>query len=138
MAPGFDIVVVAVVGLAIIVGVLIAAGSTGVYDRIGQGDLDLDSEGPSASGVGAEALRDEEIRQMVAARNDRRAARGEPPLDVDEEIRRLTPEASVDAGLREEIRQLVVARNARRVARGQEPLDVDAETDRRVQELGGG
>lgn len=142
MAPGFDIVVVAVVGLAIIVGVLIAANSTGVYDRIGRGELDLDSENPDAEAAPSAALRDEEIRQMVEARNLRRAARGQPPLEVEDEVRRLgeigDAGTRVDAGLRAEVRQLVEARNVRRTARGQEPLDIEAETERRLRELGGG
>ncbi len=141
MAPGFDIVVVAVVLLAVIVGVLIAANSTGVYDRIGQGALDLDSETPGAATAPSAALRDEEIRQMVEARNLRRAARGEAPLEVEDEVRRLAHSGAApqaDAGLRAEIRQLVEARNVRRTARGQEPLDVEAETERRLRELGGG
>jgi hypothetical protein len=71
---------------------------------------------------------------MLEARNTRRAARGEAPLDVDAELRALT--ASADPELREEVRALVEARNARRVARGEEPLDVEAEIDRRLRELG--
>lgn len=138
---GIDVIVIAVVALAVVVGVLVAASSTGVYDRIGQGALDLDSETPGAAAPPSAALRDEEIRQMVEARNLRRAARGEAPLEVEDEVRRLahsgaTPQA--DAGLRAEIRQHVEARNARRMARGQEPLDVEAETERRLRELGGG
>ena len=68
---------------------------------------------------------------MLEARNARREARGEAPLDVEAEYRALT-----DPGLREEVRQLVEATNARRVARGQEPLDVETEIDRRLRELG--
>ena len=42
-------------------------------------------EDPDAKSI--RSLR-EEIRQLVIARNSRRAAKGEPPLDVDEEIDR--------------------------------------------------
>jgi hypothetical protein len=80
------------------------------------------------------AEREAEIRQMLAARNTLREARGEAPLDVDAEYRALT--SSADPELREEIRTLVVASNARRVARGEEPLDVETEIDRRLRELG--
>lgn len=141
MAPGFDIVVVAVVGVAIVVGVLIAASSTGVYDRIGHGELDLDSDAPAPESGASSALRDEDIRQMVEARNARRAARGQPPLAVEDEVRRLSAppaEPAADDALRDEVRQLVEARNARLAARGQPPLDVEAETDRRLRELRGG
>src|SRR5437764_313797 len=78
---------------------------------------------------------DEEIRQLLAARNERRVRRGEAPLDVEEELRRLTAPA-IDPALREEIRQLVVARNERRQRAGKEPLDVEAEVERQVRELG--
>ena len=81
------------------------------------------------------AARDDEIRQMLGARNARREARGEAPIDVEEELRALTA-PQVGPGLREEVRQLVVARNRRREAKGQEPLDVEAEVSRRLRELG--
>ncbi|MGK2938307.1 MAG: hypothetical protein ACSLFR_10960 [Solirubrobacteraceae bacterium] len=139
---GIDVIVIAVVALAVVIGVLVTASSTGVYDRIGQGALDLDSETPGAAAPPSAALRDEEIRQMVDARNLRRAARGQPPLEVEDEVRRLSDlggaGTQADAGLRAEVRQLVEARNLRRAARGQEPLDIDAETERRLQDLGGG
>ena len=73
---------------------------------------------------------DAEIRQLLHARNARRAARGEAPHDVEAELRTLT-----DPELRDEVRALVRARNARREARGQPPLDVEAEVDRRLSEL---
>jgi hypothetical protein len=72
---------------------------------------------------------------MLGARNARREARGEAPVDVEEELRALTAPPA-DPGLREEVRQLVEARNNRRVAKGQEPLDVEAEVSRRLRELG--
>ena len=53
---------------------------------------------------------------MLEARNARRARRGEPPIDVDEELARLTAPA-IDPELREEIRELVIARNPRRAGR---------------------
>nr|MDQ6915472.1 hypothetical protein [Actinomycetota bacterium] len=77
----------------------------------------------------------DEIRQLLTARNERRVRRGEAPVDVEDELRRLTAPA-IDAGLREEIRQLVVARNERRQRAGKEPLDVEAEVERQVRELG--
>jgi hypothetical protein len=80
------------------------------------------------------AERENEIRQMLEARNSRRAARGEATVDVDAELRALTAPDD-DPELREEVRTLVEARNARRVARGEEPLDVEAEVDRRLREL---
>jgi hypothetical protein len=78
--------------------------------------------------------RDEEIRQMIEARNARRRRRGEPLLDVDQEIARLTP-ATVDPQLRSEIRELVVARNYRRTRAGKPPLDVEAEVRRELEKV---
>ena len=84
------------------------------------------------------AERDTEIRQMLEARNERRARRGEPPVDVEQELTRLTtPAPAIDPALREEIRQLVVARNHRRVRAGKPPLDVEAEIEREIAGLGG-
>lgn len=140
MAPGFDIVVIAVVLLAVIVGVLLTLGSRDLYDQIGEGDLDMDSDAGGGGGAPASAVRDEEIRQMMEARNARRIAKGLEPLDVEQEVRRLEGAAAPagDQELREEVRQLVEARNARRIAKGQEPLDVEDEVERRLRALGGG
>jgi hypothetical protein len=76
-----------------------------------------------------------ETRQMLEAKSYRRLRRGEAPLDVEAEAKRLlaSPAAakpSLDEKLRAEVRELVIARNERRMSRGEEPLDVEAETDR--------
>jgi hypothetical protein len=82
----------------------------------------------------APEARDDEIRQLLTARNARRVARGDAPRDVEAELRALT---RPDDSLREEIRTLVEARNARLIARGKPPLDVEAEVERRLAELDG-
>ena len=140
----FPIVIIAVSLIAIVVAVIVAVSSGGLYDRIGAGAFSLDHDdatrpGPQAGSPQAKAEADEEIRQLVEAKSARRVARGEAPLDVDAEIAALTQPApsSGDAALREEVRQLVVARNERRIARGQEPLDVESEVDRQLRDLGG-
>jgi hypothetical protein len=127
MESAFAIVLFVVVGLAAVAAVWALVTSGGSYDQIGGGRMSLDRQATPAE-------REAEIRQMLEARNRRRAARGEAPLDVDAELRALTTQA--DPELREEIRGLVEGRNARRVARGEEPLDVEAEIDRRLRELG--
>ena len=71
---------------------------------------------------------------MLEARNARRRRRGEPELDVEEELSRLTAPA-VDDELRAEIRDLVIARNHRRARQGKPPLDVDAEIERQIAAL---
>jgi hypothetical protein len=122
------IVIFVVVGLAAAVALFTLVSGRGAYDHIGRSDLTYDREAPG--------VRDEEIRQLLAARNARRAARGEPAQDVEAELAALTRPA-VDDELRSEIRSLVEARNARRVARGRPPLDVEAEVERRLNELDG-
>jgi hypothetical protein len=72
---------------------------------------------------------------MLEARNARRLRRGEEPLDVDQELRRLTG-PQIDPQLRLEIRQLVEARNYRRARAGKPPLDVEAEVEREISRLG--
>jgi hypothetical protein len=79
--------------------------------------------------------RDEEIRQMLEARNTRRIRRGEQPVDIEIEIARLTA-PQIDPELRAEIRDLVIARNFRRTRAGKAPLDVDAEIEREIEQLG--
>jgi hypothetical protein len=130
----FGYVLFAVVVAAAIVALLSLRGER--YDHVGRGGLFEDGHrGPADTPV---AVRDDEIRQMLEAANARRAARGQAPLDVEEELRRLTRGAgAVDPALEAEIRDLVVARNARRVRRGQEPLDVEAEVRRQVDDLMG-
>jgi hypothetical protein len=131
MEGAFAIVLFVVVGVAAVAAVWALATSGRSYEQIGRGGIFSDD--PPAAAPAAE--REEEIRQMLEARNARRAARGEDTRDVDAELRELTAPA-VDGSLREEVRTLVVARNARRVERGEEPLDVEAETERRLRELG--
>ena len=75
---------------------------------------------------------------MLEAKAYRQRERGEQPLDIDEEMRKInTPsiDASADPALIEEVRQLVVARNARRLRQGKEPLDVEAEIARQLEDL---
>jgi hypothetical protein len=127
--------IVAVVGA--IVAVFTLAGTARSYERIG-GDgivLDEDDAGDGGPRV-ATAERDAEIRQLLEARNARRARRGEAQQDVEAELAALTgAQGIVDDDLREEIRERVVARNARRVRAGAAALDVDAEIERRIREL---
>jgi hypothetical protein len=95
-------------------------------------DVSRSAQPSSAAGL---RERDEEIRQMLEARNARRARRGEEPVDVEQELRRLTA-PQIDAQLRLEIRQLVEARNYRRARAGKPLLDVDAEVEREISKLG--
>jgi hypothetical protein len=136
-------VVVGVVAVSALIAVVALAGSGKAYDQIGRGGLSLrdGSDRPAAeahpSAGSALRERDEEVRQLLEARNARRVARGEAPLDVEAELRRLTAMAGgVEPQLRAEVRQLVVARNERRARQGRAPLDVEAEVERQLRDLG--
>jgi hypothetical protein len=133
MDDAFIAVVVLVSVLGLVGAVIALATSGGSYEQIGRGGLSLDEPPPPAPPSTAE--RDAEIRQYLAARNARRVAHGEAPIDVEAELRALTAPAA-DPELRDEVRAMVEARNARRAARGQEPLDVEAEVERKLRELG--
>jgi hypothetical protein len=155
-AAGF--VVFGAVAFSLVMSILFLStrGSESAYDRIGAGGISRESEydaghtlaggqgsvSGAASSPQADAERELEIRQMLAARSERRVRRGEPAIDVDAELARLlagpSPDersAKHDPDLVAEVRQLVVARNERRVRQGQEPLDVDAEVARTLAEL---
>jgi hypothetical protein len=137
MQDAFGIVIFVVVGISIVLAIVSLFFRGRSYDEIGRGGIGDDREiRPAASGAVSGAERDAEIRQMLGARNARAAARGEPELDVEDELQRLTAPA-VDPGLRQEVRELVVASNRRREARGQAPLDVEAEVERQLREFGG-
>ncbi len=133
----FNIVIWVVIVLAVLIalGMLIASRNT--WEDFGKGQflMDRDSRQDAQTAV---AERDTEIRQLLEARNERRARRGEAPVDIDDEFARLTtPTPTVDPALREEIRQLVVARNHRRVRAGKPPLDVESEIEREIAGLSG-
>jgi hypothetical protein len=139
----FWIVLVVVVIGASIVAVITFAMTDKTYAQIGRGGLSLrdGSDRPASeplSGAGFEAVRDDEIRQMLEARNERRARRGQAPLDIEDELATLlrpAAGAAADPALVAEVRDLVVARNERRVRMGKEPLDVEAEVARQLREL---
>jgi hypothetical protein len=145
------------------IAAVLFAGSFGLLDQLGRGDLALEEAprpapagpgGPRPGGPVARAEREAEIRQLVQARHDRQAGRGEEAVDVEAEVARLValdpgsdpvddPEAGPnekrrhDDLLRVEVRQLVIARNERRAARGETPLDVEAEVERQLEQLDG-
>lgn len=140
MQDAFGIVLFVVVGVALVTAIFAAAGSGGLYRQIGRGGLSLDRDDdhprpPAAPAAAARAEAEAEIRQMLEARNARRAARGQQPLDVEAEIARLSAPVA-DPALEAEVRALVVARNERRERQGRPPLDVEAEVRRQLEALG--
>lgn len=139
MQDAFGYVIFGIVIVAVIVAVGTLVSSHGAYAQIGANGLNDGSDRPAdepLSGASFVAVRDEEARQMLEARNARRARRGQPPLDVEAELALLVAApVPVDAALEAEVRELVGARNRRRAKRGQAPLDVEAEVARQLRGL---
>ena len=142
MHAAFGTVVVVVVLIAIVLALIALARSNRTWSDYGKSGLIMERDlpgGPPAGSQAATEEREDEIRSMLQARNERRERRGEPAVDVDEEMARLksvaAPSPQIDPELREEIRQLVQARNHRRVRAGQEPLDVESEVEREIERL---
>jgi len=132
----FGTVLIAVSLLAVVIAAISYWGSGRIYTGLGRGDLELERDRSAAAGSAAEAQ--EEIRQMLQAKSDRREARGEAPIDIEAEMASLSGAPGTgDPALREEVRQLVIARNERRLRQGKEPLDVDDEVERQLRDLGG-
>ena len=134
-------VIFAVVAIAGVVALITFVISRKAYDDIGRGAFAMRDDVPARTvpppwSPAAVRERDEEIRQLLAARNERRSRRGQAPLDVEAELKRLTGPVA-DPGLRDEVRQLVIARNERRRRAGKDPLDVDTEVERQLRELSG-
>jgi hypothetical protein len=136
-AFGTVLFVVAGVGALAALASLLSAGKA--WEEYGKRALVMDHDDPGGSARGSAAAileRDVEIRQMLEARNARRVRRGEPIIDVEAELARLTA-PHIDAELRGEIRDLVIARNHRRARAGKPPLDVEAEIEREIAALSG-
>jgi hypothetical protein len=152
----FGTVLWVVCGVAAVVGLVFLARSGQTWEEYRNRGLTMDRDaarGPAPGSAAADAERDAEIREMLNARNQRRLRRGEAPVDVEQELARLTDrapgrfavgetpsaaEGGTDPALREEIRQLVLARNHRRVRAGKPPLDVEAEIAREIDDFGKG
>jgi hypothetical protein len=134
----FATVIWVVCGIGIVIAFVALALSGKTWSEFGRNTLLMDRHDGGGGGRPASAAalaeRDTEIRQMLEARNARRARRGESPVDVEAELARLTAPA-IDDELRQEIRQLVIARNHRRARKGQPPLDVESEVAREIASL---
>jgi hypothetical protein len=141
LSTGEALIVICVVVIPIAALAFVTVGP--LLEQLGRGRFGLRMERPppeaGPTGVGSAEERAAEIRQMVQAKAYRQESRGETPLDVDAETRRLLDDRPATTGsdpaLVEEVRSLVVARNERRARQGKEPLDVDAETERKLREL---
>jgi hypothetical protein len=156
MQQAFPIVVFGAVGLSVVMSIVFLLSKGSMYDEIGSGGLPGEGEAPGVGGMGGgqsmsdfesiarspqvqSAEREQEIRQMLQARSERLVRRGEPALDIDAEVARLTAPQPAhtghDPGIAEEVLQLVVARNERRERQGLQPLDIEAEVARTMAEM---
>jgi hypothetical protein len=138
----FGTVLIVVSVFAVLAAAASFWGSGKIYRGLGRtGGLAMDGEdapmpAPTSAAANTPEAR-EEIRQMLEAKNARREAKGQAPLDIEAEVESLTrPQVPRDAALREEVRQLVVARNERRARQGKPPLDVEEEIDRQLRDIG--
>jgi hypothetical protein len=140
MQQAFGTVLWIVCAVAAVAAVVLLISSGKTWSEYGKRRLLLDRDlppGPAPGSLAAASERDAEIRSMLVARNSRRLRRGEAPLDVDQELRRLTAgPPQIDSSLRAEIRDLVLARNRRRVRAGKPPLDVESEIQREIRDFG--
>ena len=135
----FGTVVWVVCGVGVVGAIAALLVGRTTWEDYGRNHLLRDTEHSRSAPSGSAAARlerDEEIRQMLEARNARRRRRGEPEIDVELELARLSvPE--IDDELRSEIRDLVIARNHRRARQGKPPLDVEIEIEREIAGLSG-
>ena len=137
MHAAFATVIWIVCGLGLLgaFAALIFSGRT--WEEYGKDHLLMDADrsgSPKPGSAAADLERDDEIRQLLEARNLRRLRRGEQPIDIERELQRLTA-PQIDPELRSEIRDLVVARNHRRARTGKPLLDVEAEIEREIASL---
>ncbi|MEA2297352.1 MAG: hypothetical protein QOF77_288 [Solirubrobacteraceae bacterium] len=137
----FAAVVIGVVVLGVVVAAVCAVAARDGFDHIGRGGLWSRPDG--RADAGGDEQREEEIGQMLAARDVRRTRRAElggttrppdagAPAPADSPPR---PAGAGDPQVAEEVRQLAIARNHRRRRAGLAPLDVEAEVARRLREL---
>ena len=132
----FAYVLFAVVVIGGLAAVWALLGTGKLYEKIGKDGLFRDEAAAGRQSAPPEAagVREEEIRQLLSARNELRSHHGGEQVDIEAELAALTRPA-VDPELEAEVRDFVESRNARRVAKGQEPLDVEAEVQRRLRSL---
>jgi hypothetical protein len=144
MTSGAVLIIVALVVVPIAAIAFATVGAS--LKTLGKGRFAIEQELPAARPMRAPVAlntreQEAEIRQMLEAKSYRREQRGEVPLDIDAETRRLLEDPApgsgggIDGELREEVRQLVIARNERRMRQGKPPLDVGEEIERQLRDL---
>lgn len=135
----FGIVIFSVVGISglIAIGTFLFGGQP-PHSSIGGNAFTPTTGDP---GVETQEMREDDVRQMLEARNRRRIARGESPEDIDAELRDLLSgpaEPAVDTEVRAEVEAIVGARHARRRRRGQPEGDFEAEVEELIRSITSG
>jgi len=140
-------VIMIVVAIAAPIAAIAFASAGAVYRQIGRGPFAMDHErhergGAGLSSAAGRAEQQLELRQMLEAKAYRQRRRGEAPIDVEAELRRINAPRgggalAADPELVAEVRQLVIAGNLRRERRGEEPLDIGREIERQLRDLEG-
>jgi hypothetical protein len=143
---GAGMVLIVIALLVLPIAAIAFAGSGKALKTLGKGRWAIEQELPARRSLSSpqplnKAVQAAEVRQMLEAKSYRREQRGEEPLDVEAEMKRLleedeaAPKGGVDKELRDEVRQLVIARNERRMRQGKPPLEVEAEIERQLADL---
>lgn len=128
------VVLFVVVGFSGLIAVATLFMSGSAHDSIGRGGM----APPSKPGAETAAMRDDEVRQMLAARSRRRAARGEDGDALDDELAALLGRggaADLPDDVVAEARSVVEARVRRRRRRGEPEGDPEAELAALLDEL---
>src|SRR5437773_5046085 len=102
-AFGWAVIIIALI--AAVAATLSYIGSGRIYKTIGKGQFALDRDdrpaGPRPGSAAALREQEDEVRQLLQAKSERRQARGEAPLDVEAELQALLhPRADIDPQLR--------------------------------------
>lgn len=130
----FGIVIFSVVGISGLIAIAtFVFGGAPPHSTIGGNAFTVADAGPETA-----EMREDDVRQMLEARNQRRIARGESPGDVDAELRDLLApqqDRALDGEVLAEVQAIVSARQARRRRRGRPEGDFDAEVDELVRSI---
>lgn len=136
MQSAFGIVIFSVVGISGVIAIAtFLFGGQPPHSSIGGNAFAPTTGDP---GVESPEMREDDVRQMLEARNRRRIARGESPADVDAELRDLLSgpgEPAVDGDVRAEVEAIVGARHARRRRRGRPEGDFEAEVEELIRSI---
>jgi hypothetical protein len=103
MHGAFIVVLFGACGIGIVASFFALASSDAMWHEYETRGLVMESFMPALSAGSLSVAAEEEIRQMLEASNSRRARRGEPLLDIDGEVARLTAVSASAPGTEPEL-----------------------------------